>query len=87
MVYLLQVLVAIVEKKMDMEPPYKTSLYINNLCPTHSQEKHLAWGGVRVGSFKGTYNLEEVELWGHWKILKNLNTVLQTIHYLSKTSI
>ena len=46
-----------------MKPPYKTSLYINNLCPTHSQEEILAWGGLRVGSFKGTYNLEQVELW------------------------
>ena len=49
--------------KMDMEPPYKTSLYINNLCPTHSPEEIFAWGNLRVGSFKGTYNLEEVELW------------------------
>ena len=47
---------------MDMEPPYKTSLYINNLCPTHSLENFLP-RGVRVGSFKGTYKLEEVELW------------------------
>ena len=48
---------------MDMEPPYKTSLYINNLSATHSPEENLTWGGLRVGGFKGTYNLEEVELW------------------------
>ena len=48
---------------MDMEPPYKTSLYINDLSATHSQEENLAWGGLSVESFKGTYNLEEVELW------------------------
>ena len=63
MVYLFQGLVAIVERKMDMEPPYKTSLYINNLCPTHSPAKNLAWGGLRVEIFKGTYNLEGIELW------------------------
>ena len=59
---------------MDMEPPYKTSLYINNLCPTHSPEKNLAWGGLKVGRFKGTYNLEEVEQWAigrSWKCLKH----------------
>ena len=50
-------------EKMAMKPPFKTSLYINNLCPTHSPAKNLAWGGLRVGRFKGTYNLEEVELW------------------------
>ena len=49
-------------EKMDMEPPYKTSLYINNLCPTHSPGKTLAWGGLRVGSSKWTYNLEEVDV-------------------------
>ena len=50
--------------KMDMEPPYKTSLYINNLSATHSHAENLAWGGgLRVGTFNGTYNLEEVELW------------------------
>ena len=48
---------------MDMEPPYKTTLYINNLSATHSPEENLAWGGLSFGSFKGTYNLEEVELW------------------------
>ena len=31
-------------QKMDMEPPYKTTLYINNLSATHSPEKNLAWG-------------------------------------------
>ena len=29
-------------------------------------------GGLRVDSFKCTYNLKEVELWGHWVILKTL---------------
>ena len=31
-------------EKMDMEPPYKTTLYINNLSATHSPEENLAWG-------------------------------------------
>ena len=52
MVYLFKGLVAIGEKKMDMETPYKTSLYINNLCPTHSLEKNLSRGGLGVGSFR-----------------------------------
>ena len=30
-----------------------------------------AWGGVRIDSFKGTYQLT-IELWNHWKILKML---------------
>ena len=38
--------------KMDMEPPYKTSLYINNLSATHSQEENLAWGVLRVEVFR-----------------------------------
>ena len=35
-----------------MEPPYKTSLYINNLSATHSQEENLAWGVLRVEVFR-----------------------------------
>ena len=33
--------------------------------------ENFAWGGGRIDSFKGAYQLT-IELWNHWKILKML---------------
>ena len=36
------------------------------------QRRKFGLGGLRDGSFKGTYNLEEVELWGPLEDAENI---------------